>query len=433
MAEIFDQITDEMLQNPPPKHSRAETLALLTQIFAPVGPAENLLIEDLATVRTQIQQADSRRESLYIIQHREAVKLFGLQEARESADLETLWTTDPGHFHQLMRQDVLFLNKHVRLWRSLVSVCEDPAATPSPRLTAGILRANAQPRPAEELDAETFELVRLAIALQKNPENFARSLQSALGTELPLAELARQLPDATQARQKLLRLAQSLCQQAESALATATQRQAIAQSHFSNYHHAGKDHLESLKLILTDIRHLQIRYDKTLRTLYFLQQSRKREADRAAERARRAAEKAAEKARKEAEKAANPPGTHTSQRKSAVTLNRQSIDHINSSAVIDSSDTSAQPSGTAAGVHDEIQSLEAQLANGSIPLPRADQIRDMFRLWADRELFDHSRRFRTTFRHFREGYLLNRIKEIAAHERESRHDQMKITEEHEAG
>ena len=450
MAEIFDQITDEILLPPPLKYSRAEMLNQLTQIFAPVGPSENLLVEDLATVRMKMQQADSRHESLFVVQQITAAKLHGIRSARESADLETLWNSDPGHFHTLMRQDVSFLNKHVRLWRNLVSVCEDPAAAPSPRLVASILRANAQPGPAGELDPDARDLLHLAMALQKNPESFARTLQSALGDELHLTDSTRQLPDATQARQGLFALAQNRLKQTETDLATAMQRQAIAQSHFSQCHHAGKEHLESLKLIVTDIRQLQMRHDRTLRTLYFLQNSRIREAERAAERARREAEKAAEKARKEAEKAANPPApksgtgptsgtninpaiTASPERKSAVTPDFKIDDHIITKIYNDIVNELIQSSAPAMESPEDAKALEASLANGTLLNPRADQIRQVFSQWTDHELFDHSHRFRTTFRKLKNSFLVDRIKEIAAEERQARHDRLKITEQHQAG
>ncbi len=450
MSEIFDQISDEMLQAPPAKYSRAETLALLTQIFTPVGPAENLLVEDLANVRTQIQQADSRRESLFVVQQITAAKLYGISSARESADLETLWNSDPGHFHSLMRQDVSFLNKHAKLWRNLVSVCEDPAAAPSTRLVAGILRVNAQPGPAGELDPDARDLLHLALALQKSPESFVRSLQSALGAEIPITNITLQLTDAAQARQGLLALAQNRLKQTEADLATASQRQAIAQSHFSQCHHAGKDHLESLKLIVTDIRQLQMRHDRTLRTLYFLQNSRLREAERAAARARREAEKAAEKARKEAEKLANPPapksGTGTTsgpntnpaitaspERKSAVTTDFKLDDHIITKIYNDIVNELTQAETPVTQSPEDAKALEASLANGTLLNPRADQIRQVFSQWTDHELFDHSHRYRTTFRKLKNSFLVDRIKEIAAQEREARHDRLKITEQHQAG
>ncbi|MFM7128727.1 MAG: hypothetical protein ACKO0V_05150, partial [bacterium] len=143
MAEIFDQLIDEMLQAPPPKYSRAEMLERLMLAFSPVGPSETILVEDLASLRTSLQQAESRRESLFVAQQVTSARLYGISKARESADLETLWASDPGHFHQLMRQDAIFLNKNVRLWRSLGSACEDPAGTVSTRLVAGLLKSNA--------------------------------------------------------------------------------------------------------------------------------------------------------------------------------------------------------------------------------------------------------------------------------------------------
>ncbi|MFM7128381.1 MAG: hypothetical protein ACKO0V_03370 [bacterium] len=433
MAEIFDQLTDEMLQAPPPKYSRAEILEQLMLVFAPVGPSETLLVEDLATVRTKIQQADSRRDSIFVVQQLSAAKLYGIRSARESADLETLWASDPGHFHQLMKHDALFLNQSVKLWRSLVTVCEDPAAAPSPRLTAGILRANAQPGPAGELESQSRELLCLAIALQKNAQSYAQSVQSALGAELPLAEIARQLPDPAAARTQLLALARNQLDQAEASLAAAVQRQAIAQSHFSQCHHAGQDHLESLKLIVADIRQLQIRHDKTLRTLYFLQNSRTRQAERAGEQARRQAEKTIEKPHKEPEKPASPQATETTRPRQPAATNIPLDDHIINKVLSQLVNDLPQPATPASQSPEDAKAIEADLLNGSLQSPVADQIRLVFSYWTDHELFDHSHRFRTTFRRLKNSFLIDKIKEIAAEERQARHDRLKITEQHQAG
>ncbi|MFM7316403.1 MAG: hypothetical protein ACKO5E_05600, partial [bacterium] len=424
MAEIFDQLIDEMIQAPPPKYSRAEMLERLMLVFSPVGPSETILVEDLASLRTSLQQAESRRESLFVAQQVTAARLYGISKARESADLETLWATDPGHFHQLMRQDALFLNKSVRLWRSLVSACEDPAGTVSTRLVAGLLKSNAQPGPAGELDSEARSLVRLALATQKNRDQFAGNLQKTVGADLPFADLAPNLPDPATARQQLLAFAQSQLHQAETSLAKAAQRQAIAQSHFSHCHHAGQDHLESLKLILTDIRQLQICHNKTLTTLASLQTRRQRDAQRDAERAadkarreaekaKRDAEKAAEKAkidtekalekaldraRREAEKLTAPTQPKPEPRPKPPSQDNSSNNHISIGTKPQPPETQPQANSSLLHTPDDAKAIEADLLSGRLQHPNADQIRLVIRHWTDHELFDHSYRFRATFR-----------------------------------
>ena len=79
------------------------------------------------------------------------------------------------------------------------------------------------------------------------------------------------------------------------------------------------------------------------------------------------------------------------------------------------------------------RNIEESLANGTLLNPRADQIRQVFSQWTDHELFDHSHRYRTTFRKLKNSFLVDRIKEIAAEERQTRHDRLKITEQDQAG
>jgi hypothetical protein len=407
-------------------------LAKLHALYSPEGPTETLLLEDVAHLRMQLQDADRRRQAVLDSLGAEAHKLFFERKLRAFDALYQNWYQNAFGYHHEMKSCRFGLEYLLSCWSFLQSAIESDAIEPQFQNFSDICRDLSGTCDPRRFNDECKKFIRAYLQLiNKADFNFFLHEWSLVVPEFGREKLRQWVEEATQhqdqdhttLKMRLSALARQKEQYYKIKLITIKPIEIAESSRFAYGYRANRESNESLRNIFADRRTLQQRHDQALRMLIQLQSRRQRDAARAAE---RAADKAARAAAKtsanidQLNEKSIPPTTPTVKFIDKPKPAAQSFNQaFEVPAPVDHSRNESPD------IH-RLLEIEIGLGEGDIQDVSHTDVEAIFEFWSDEDLSPESKRFDSVFGHLENKILLHEIREIAAAELCKRHDKNKL-------
>ncbi|MFM7317947.1 MAG: hypothetical protein ACKO5E_13460 [bacterium] len=414
----------------------------LIALFEPVGPTEQLLIRDIADYRMQLKDADLRRQAVLDSLGDEAATLFRSRLHDEFVELRSCWLMEPICYGKKLAQTLAGLEFFLAHLQKLQMQLQEGRIEADYKqfeiflkLFGGVIHPLLMSENALDLCIAYISLIE-PFGLELLLEEWSRNLVAFSPASLLewFNSIQLNLPPAIVSTKILQEKIYPVIESYQSEYENMNIKQDEDCRRFAYGYRANREYNESLRNIFADRRTIQQRHDQALRHLTQVQERRRREAARAAERATNQRGKNTaiallkEPVRASEEKVAR--WAHAPVRAAEETvacLADETSCHVSlpeppaATQVVRENATEMEPVDISI-----LLELELGLAEGTITDVPGNLIRRAFQFWPDEDLDCNSKRFDLVFGKTTSQIQRHEVKEIMAAEKSRRHDINKL-------